>query len=364
MAMLTAKSSFEIPNVTPRNLSVVLSEGKTVLLVMYSPRLPKWVNHFSALISTVAEHFAFNGSNVVVVKSNCRENPTFVRKFGIRTFPSLYLYPGGMPTAVYLPVRYHVNRTLTDYVTELSLFSEATTPISKDASDLHAQVVQFMQIQDETDKMLAWSTGAEARAAKMKLVEEAHARKYGRHRAPNATLADNSTLNGTVSGNASATEDGSAEASALSLVAGDAMPTPAAATVAVDVAADGASLPDAAAAAAALNADAELSEAGKSRAEAAALLAVQRFNEDQEMIAPMVSAVNTLLLRLEMKRAKLEYYLEVLQLISTNGNQIVASRYGSTTRELLADSEFLTAERREELVMRITVLKELLLVLA
>lgn len=63
-----------IVNVTPKNLTNLLGKGKNVLVTLYTPGLPKWQN-FSVILSSLAEEFSGNDSNLILVKANCREYP-------------------------------------------------------------------------------------------------------------------------------------------------------------------------------------------------------------------------------------------------------------------------------------------------
>ena len=64
--------------------------------------------------------------------------------------------------------------------------------------------------------------------------------------------------------------------------------------------------------------------------------------------------------RVELKVAKLQYYLDMLEDIEEMGSSIVAERINEATVELMRGNRFLKKEKRENLLMKINILNELI----
>ena len=71
----------------------------------------------------------------------------FVKKFGLRTFPALFLYPAHSTSPSFLPIAYHANRTKEDYKKELLTFAVLAQPVTDDLYGLHDHVLDFMKMQ-------------------------------------------------------------------------------------------------------------------------------------------------------------------------------------------------------------------------
>jgi hypothetical protein len=70
-----------------------------------------------------------------------------VKKFGIRSFPYLMLYPAHSLSPSYLPIAFNVNRTKEDYRKEIRTFAVLAAPVTDDLFGLHEHVLEFMDIQ-------------------------------------------------------------------------------------------------------------------------------------------------------------------------------------------------------------------------
>lgn len=70
-----------------------------------------------------------------------------MKKFALRKFPTLFLYPAGVSGGLFLPVAFHVNRTFEDYRAEMMTISELTYSVTHDVDGLHPHVVSFLEIQ-------------------------------------------------------------------------------------------------------------------------------------------------------------------------------------------------------------------------
>ncbi len=85
-------------------------------------------------------------------------------------------------------------------------------------------------------------------------------------------------------------------------------------------------------------------------------LSEKRRLEDEELVAPLLDRVNDALRYLELRTEKVKFYKELLEKLAKQGNQVIAQMHGSLQGQLVREGVFLSAEAREVIAMKISVL--------
>ena len=351
---------------------------KLVLLTLYIPGLPKWHLHFKPVLAAIGHHY-YNDSRVAVVVADCDMYPvsgtvwrddrcscvpapltpffclffvlvqSFIRQFGVRSFPSLFFYPPNVDNAVPFPLRYLSNATALTYVEEVERNLHVTASSVAGIEDVHADVVSFMQAQATLDFEIMWKTGGERRRRL-----EAFEQRFRR------TVMGEETADGAQGGaavNGSATLDAAADSAEQQDGDGatSADNSAAAHAKAKRKAADDARTKE--------REDMDpqllpLKELEK-RAETVMTGPAPEVNEDKEaqLLEPIYKELQFQLNLVKLQEAKLMFYRSVLQDLQKHGSGSIARQLNKVTKELYRKSDLLPQSARDVLLMKISVLR-------
>jgi hypothetical protein len=342
-----------VTHVSPRALKTLTKKAdKLVFLALYIPGLPKWHLHFQAVLAAVGHHFQ-NNSNVAVVVGDCDMYPSYIRQFGIRSFPSLHFFPPHLDNAVPFPLRYLDNATALTYVEEIERNLHVTSMDMEAVKVVHEDVVAFMQAQATLDFEIMWKTGGERRRRLQQFERRFRDVVMGE------TLEASSSP---ATGGSETTAGAGAEAGASND------------TVVVDPEAEAARQEAARAKAARVKARAQAKAKEREslqpeqlpldeleqRAETVMSGPAPTVDEDAEAAAlePVFRELQHQLDLLKLQEAKLRFYRKLLKDLKEYGSGSIARQLNANTKELFRKSDLLPQSDRDLLLMKISVLRK------
>lgn len=371
--------------VSPAELKKLTNFTNTVLLTLYVPTLPRWRN-FSQVVEET--HFFFANSTlpahrrVHIVRGDCSSFPLFKRQYGLRAFPTMYLYPAGLTNAAYFRVPFEDYNTtaqvLIDTVHNSVLRTETDLPYLPFTGDVHAAITAM----EERDLHISLRRMARVKELQLAAIAAAEA-------AANASASTNGTappeLNSTLPPVSSEVEVAATPTavplSVTEAEAAAAVATPvledvgsprslASASATLDVAPDGTVAPDAP-----LGPGSGPSEAqGSGNATAAgtplpldtpldmspdavAAREVQALILDSKaQFEPYVQQASHVVQELRIQLQKAEFYLQVLEAVKLEGSGVIAKWLNPRSHRLIDEHSTLDLAQRETLLLEVGVL--------